>query len=161
MRVITFLLLWSVALLAENGFESIRYQPDLNHSTAETIEYDLGDETIINSVAYQQSELIAKKMDNELYYVLLLGALSMLTLVISLSFLKHRRHSTADIVHLIGLVLIIYGTIILVLIVETQEQLTAAIGIMGAIAGYLFRSVQDIAVSEEKEVTIEKGGKNG
>ncbi len=37
----------------------------------------------------------------------------------------------------------LFGTIILVLIVDTNEQLTAAIGILGAVAGYLFRSAQE------------------
>jgi len=40
------------------------------------------------------------------------------------------------------LIIIVYGTIILVLVAEAEQQLTAAIGILGAIAGYLFGTIQ-------------------
>jgi hypothetical protein len=35
-------------------------------------------------------------------------------------------------------VLVVYATILVVMIGKTDQQLTAAIGILGAIAGYLF-----------------------
>lgn len=37
-----------------------------------------------------------------------------------------------------GLILVPFSTIILVLVAGSQEQITAAIGALGAIAGYLF-----------------------
>ncbi len=84
-----------------------------------------------------------EKINNEFWYVIVLACLSVVSILIVLYFLKMRTDSTSsDIVHAAGLPLIVFGTIILVLIVDTSEQLTAAIGIMGAIAGYLFRSVQ-------------------
>lgn len=87
------------------------------------------------------------RINNEFWYIVLLSALCVISLTIVLSFLKHKDHSAKDIVNAAGLTLIIFGTIILVLVVSTSEQLTAAIGILGAIAGYLFRSVQG---NEEK-----------
>lgn len=51
---------------------------------------------------------------------------------------KTSQCSGGDIIHASGLVLIIFGTLFLVVIVEVDEQLTASIGILGAIAGYLF-----------------------
>ncbi len=85
-----------------------------------------------------------EKINNEFWYVIVLACLSVVSILIVLYFLKMRTDSTSsDIVHAAGLPLIVFGTIILVLIVDTSEQLTAAIGIMGAIAGYLFRSVQE------------------
>lgn len=83
------------------------------------------------------------RIENEFWYIVLLSGLCISSLTIILSFLKHKDHSAKDIVNAAGLTLIIFGTIILVMVVSTSEQLTAAIGILGAIAGYLFRSVQD------------------
>jgi len=44
----------------------------------------------------------------------------------------------AQIVHLTSLALIVYGSLTLALIPTTNEGLTAPIGILGALAGYLF-----------------------
>ena len=83
------------------------------------------------------------RIQNEFWYIVLLCSLCVVSLTIVLYFLKHKDHSAKDMVNATGLTLIIFGTIILVLVVSTSEQLTAAIGILGAIAGYLFRSAQD------------------
>jgi hypothetical protein len=45
-----------------------------------------------------------------------------------------------DIVHGSGLVLVVFATVLVVTMAETEQQLTAAIGILGAIVGYLFGS---------------------
>lgn len=37
-----------------------------------------------------------------------------------------------------GMVLVIYATVMVVIIAKAEQQLTAAIGILGAIVGYLF-----------------------
>lgn len=39
-----------------------------------------------------------------------------------------------------GMVLVIYATVMVVIIAKAEQQLTAAIGILGAIVGYLFGS---------------------
>ncbi|MBK8890736.1 MAG: hypothetical protein IPN75_10250, partial [Dechloromonas sp.] len=44
-----------------------------------------------------------------------------------------------------GLICIVFGTILLVLMAETETQLTASVGIIGAVAGYLFRSMHSDA----------------
>ncbi len=46
--------------------------------------------------------------------------------------------SPTDIVHGSGLVLVVFATVLVVAMAETDQQLTAAIGILGAITGYLF-----------------------
>ena len=58
-----------------------------------------------------------------------------------LHFVRKTSHNADDIVHASGLVLLIFGTIILVVTVDVDQQLTAAMGILGAIAGYLFGSL--------------------
>ncbi|MDH5179157.1 MAG: hypothetical protein OEZ39_19185 [Gammaproteobacteria bacterium] len=90
--------------------------------------------------AQTNKELLIK---HEFWYILLLSVLCIATLLIVLTFLRERSPTAKDVVNAAGLTLIIFGTIILVMVVSTHEQLTAAIGILGAIAGYLFRSVQD------------------
>ncbi len=91
----------------------------------------------------QPVSLSSEKVKNEFWYVMSLGLLIPLSLLVVLSFLRRGEHTAADIVSASGLTLIIFGTIILVLVVNTSEQLTAAIGVLAAIAGYLFRSAQD------------------
>lgn len=95
------------------------------------------------------------RINNEFWYIILLSLLCIISLTIVLNFLKSRDPSAKDIVNATGLTLIIFGTIILVLVVSTSEQLTAAIGILGAIAGYLFRSVQ----SDREEKQLPGGNK--
>lgn len=103
-----------------------------------------------DTTAVEASPDIQKlRINNEFWYIILLGLLCIVSLVIVLSFLKYRDHTAKDIVNAAGLTLIIFGTIILVLVVSTSEQLTAAIGILGAIAGYLFRSVQNYGEAEK------------
>jgi hypothetical protein len=79
------------------------------------------------------------RIQRELYPVIILSVTQAILLIIILFFLtRHGRHSGSDIVMIGGLAFIIFGTIFLVLVVKTDEQLTAAIGILGTAAGYLF-----------------------
>ncbi|MHC3994127.1 hypothetical protein ACXWTF_04815 [Thiomicrolovo sp. ZZH C-3] len=140
MRRIFFALLLLVGLanhaLCEDSFPSYSPQP---------VEQSLPNQSAMNDNEYlkTQADLIILKMENERYYVLALSLLSVVMFTVSFMFLRHKEYDTSDIIHLAGLNIIIFGTIILVLVVETNEQLTAAIGVLGAIAGYLFRSLQE------------------
>lgn len=105
-------------------------------------------ENIVNEITAPKisngDELVKHRIENEFWYVLILAAMAMISMLLVLWFLKQKDETTPkDIVNAAGLILIVFGTIILVLIVDTTEQLTAAIGILGAIAGYLFRSAQE------------------
>ncbi|MGD8563035.1 MAG: hypothetical protein PVG03_10875 [Desulfarculaceae bacterium] len=51
----------------------------------------------------------------------------------------------------IGLVLVVFGIILLMLIVENERQLTAAIGVFGTIVGYLFGSASKRASRQRAE----------
>ncbi len=99
-------------------------------------------EAITTSTEKESETILIERMSNERWYVITLCVLSIISQVIILSFLKLKDHSARELVSASGLSLIIFGTIILVMVVNTTEQLTAAIGILGAIAGYLFRSAQ-------------------
>ena len=75
-------------------------------------------------------------------YVIILSSLSILSLVIVLLFVYKTTHTARYIVNASALIVIIFGTILLVILVDTDEQLTGGIGILGAIAGYLFGTMQ-------------------
>lgn len=88
-------------------------------------------------IAFMREQVISER-----WYIFALCMLSLISLITVLLFLKGTPHSARDIVNASGLNLIIFGTIILVMIVDTSEQLTAAIGVLAAIAGYLFGTMQ-------------------
>ena len=108
-------------------------------------EFDYLIQDIANGqVDTEQPKYTLERIENEFWYVVILASLSVVSLLIVLHYLKLRPDSSPkDFVSATGLSLIVFGTIILVLIVDTSEQLTAAIGILGAIAGYLFRTAQE------------------
>lgn len=80
---------------------------------------------------------------NRLYAIVILSTLALLSLFIVLRFLTAKPHySASHIVNATGLIFIIFGTILIVLMAQTDQHLTASVGILGAVAGYLFRSMQ-------------------
>ena len=52
-------------------------------------------------------------------------------------------HTARDVISVTGLVLIVFAIIAVVLLVETQQIISTAIGVLGTIAGYLFGTVQE------------------
>lgn len=103
---------------------------------------DIGFEVFPQALTPNQNQLTQQRITNEFYYIILLSAVALISLFVVLNFLKSHGQCPRDIVNAAGLILIIFGTIILVLVVDTTEQLTAAIGVLGAIAGYLFGTIQ-------------------
>lgn len=90
---------------------------------------------------------------NKLYDV---GILSLVTLS-SLLFVvyvitRKERYSSEAIVNVTGLIFIVYGTIVLTLMVDTDQQLTAAMGILGAVAGYLFGTSRRAGEREQRGI---------
>ncbi|MGC4095957.1 MAG: hypothetical protein QM706_02485 [Nitrospira sp.] len=49
-----------------------------------------------------------------------------------------------------GLVLVVFATVLIVILVKRDEQLTAATGILGAIAGYLFGKASNTSGSDPR-----------
>lgn len=138
MRTLFLILLFSVFQSAF-AIDAIK-APEDNIQAIEAPSHENGD---LTSSELESSEIKMLRINNEFWSVLFLCILCVVILIVVLSFLKMGKHTAKDIVNVTGLTLIIFGTIILVLVVNTSEQLTAAIGILGAIAGYLFRSVQE------------------
>jgi len=81
-------------------------------------------------------------INNNRNYVLITAGLFAFTLIIITFLMRTTPHGAKDIVTIIGLVSVIFGSILLVLVVDTTETLTAPMGILGAIAGYLFGTAQ-------------------
>jgi hypothetical protein len=73
------------------------------------------------------------------------------SLVLVLTFLcRNTSCTTAALVNGSGLVLVIYATILVVVIARAEQQLTAAIGVLGAIIGYLFGTATRGAAADKQ-----------
>ena len=85
-------------------------------------------------------EYYSRRQRNTLYFALILAATALLAHLLVLQSLRRDGSSKTPtaIVSATGLIYIIFGTILLVVIATTDQQLTASMGILGAVAGYLF-----------------------
>jgi len=95
-----------------------------------------------------QANVITNQANNQLWTTILLATVWLITFVMLLQFM--RSQGCKDYVNVIGLNLIIFATVFMVLVVETDQQLTAGAGILGAIAGYLFRAMQSEQQAQTK-----------
>jgi drug/metabolite transporter superfamily protein YnfA len=82
-----------------------------------------------------------QQQKDKLWFAVVLGTIAVAAHLIVLVFLY--KQAPGHIVGATGLVYIVFGTILLVVIANTEAQLTAAIGVLGAIAGYLFGRLQE------------------
>ncbi|MFH2129588.1 MAG: hypothetical protein ABIK68_04380 [bacterium] len=81
--------------------------------------------------------------NNKLFLIFAVMGVTPVFLLIILYFISRSGVYTAEnIVNGSGLVLVIQATLLIVIAAPTTEQLTAAIGVIGAIAGYLFGSAK-------------------
>ncbi len=63
-------------------------------------------------------------------------------LVTVLRYLTKLHHTAAQIINVGEVIFIIFGVILIVLLADNETHLTASMGILGAIAGYLFGKYQ-------------------
>jgi len=99
-------------------------------------------------------EFRMREEDDKLYEIAILSTLALVSLFIVLRFITRKpgaNYSATDIVNATGLIFIIFGTILLVIMADTEQQLTAAIGILGAVAGYIFGAIKHKAGSTPDE----------
>jgi hypothetical protein len=107
------------------------------------------DETARQALEYRltQEEYIFKE-------VVILAIMAAVSLLIVLTFMKiNGACKPRDMVITAGLILIIFSTVILVLVADTQEQISAAIGVLGAIAGYLFGTASSRLADSKEHAT--------
>ncbi len=87
----------------------------------------------------------------KLYECIVIASLAVVSLFIVLRYITNSKsYTAAHIVNASGLIVIVFGALLLPLFAETDQQLTATVGILGAIAGYLFGSMRK---GEKGEVT--------
>jgi hypothetical protein len=101
-----------------------------------------GELSVVKNADNLSADLNMTRERNRLISIILLLTGLIVSLYFVLHFIRKTGCGADDIVHAAGLVLIIFGTIIIVLMIDAESQLTAAIGVMGAIAGYLFGSLR-------------------
>lgn len=158
-HVILFSICGLFLLLPTNIFGETKAAKDLMSEefvSPETVKVEKvpseGLERLKEQIVRLKKELLAQRSKYSFYSVMALCFLSFITVSLTLVFLSRPQHSASagDIVNAIGLIIIVYGTIILVLVAEAEQQLTAAIGILGAIAGYLFGTIQSRVTPPKK-----------
>ncbi len=133
------LLLLLVTLLMFLGTDVYAENNDM--STVES-QFDFQKVATMETSATANTERL-ELMKNNLKYVLIIAGLYAFSLIIITVLMKMTpSHQAKDIVTAVGLVSVIFSSLILVLVVDTSDALTAPMGILGAIAGYLFGSAQ-------------------
>ena len=79
---------------------------------------------------------------NKVILLVTIAGTAVFFLLLTLYFIyRVKNYTPSDIVHGTGLVLVIQAILFVVVFSPTSEQLTASIGALGAIAGYLFGKV--------------------
>lgn len=99
-------------------------------------------------------EFRMSQQKDKLHFAILLAVTALIAHIVVLWFLpRSDKRSThfvgTSVVSATGLIYIVFGTIILVVIATTEAQLTAAMGILGAVAGYLFGRMRRDEGAEE------------
>jgi len=102
-------------------------------------------ETVTDYSRYRMAE-----ESNRLILALSIMAAGVFSLLIVLAYLKSIGAAADLVVTGSGLVLVVFATVLIVILVKRDEQLTAATGILGAIAGYLFGKSAKNSDSEQK-----------
>lgn len=121
--------------------EEFKYPPGGERSRIITDPSDYS--TILAEADRLKAEILKIREQHRFYTVYFFIAAAIASLVIVLTCIKKiPDHNAEDIVNATGLILIIFGTIIVVMIADADQQLTAAVGILGAIAGYLFGTIR-------------------
>jgi hypothetical protein len=87
---------------------------------------------------YTDSEFLRDQLLLQAGVVVLLCVVTLATLTLLLIYLFRTNAAPAQMVNGAGLTLIIFGTVFLAYTVNDKDQLIASVGILGAIAGYLF-----------------------
>lgn len=113
----------------------------------------VGDENNANQLIY---DFRAKQEDIRLYEVILLAAMSLCALAIVLKYMKDSKTCQArDMLNGTGLVLVIFSTVLVIIIADVEIQLTAAMGVLGGIAGYLFGTLRSSQPADNSKKTTQ------
>lgn len=120
-------------------------------------EKQAGPDEIVDRLSLQLKE---KQEDIRLYEVILLTIMSLCALMIVLKCMKDSQVCNArDMINGTGLVLVIFSTVMVIIIADAEIQLTAAMGVLGGIAGYLFGTIKTSQEVANKEKIPPEGSK--
>ena len=132
--ILTNLLFFSITAYASDS-QSILDDVDTEKTVMQNVQDD-GDS--ISKSEYRRIQEV-----HRFYLIAAMIAVTPVFLLILLFFIrKSKDYNEHAILHSSGLVLVIQATVIVVIASPTTEQLTAAIGVLAAIAGYLFGSAK-------------------
>lgn len=123
------------SMAAENTVSEFDYKAKTQNAEVQTEEAPRAVDTVY-------AEL---KISLERYRLLEIIAISVaviLLLAVVLNFLTKGHHSAAQIISAGEVIFIIFGVILIVLLADQEAHLTASMGILGAVAGYLFGKYQ-------------------
>jgi len=95
-----------------------------------------------NAPTPEQNFRMLQEQDKHMEIFALIGSMIVALLLMLVAVRLSGRKAYTSVVSGGGLVLIIFGTLFIAVYASTPDQLTAPIGILGAIAGYLFGSAQ-------------------
>ncbi len=118
---------------ATPNLSDLEKQAAIEAAQVEKVEVAAPDETIADYSRYRMEE-----ESNRLILALAVMGTGLFALFLVLSYLKSIGAAQEAVVTGSGLVLVVFATVLIVILVKRDEQLTAATGILGAIAGYLF-----------------------
>lgn len=99
----------------------------------------------------RKKRLSSEMMITNGLFGVLTAAMYLAALIIATNLFRRMECRPKDLITVIGLVSVVFGTILLTLAVDTTDQLTAPMGILGAIAGYLFGAAQKKVAKDEAE----------
>lgn len=128
--------------------DALKFSPD------SSVENNAQEESLNDQKTILGHEMNVKLIEHKFKLFVVIAVVSVMTLLLLLGYfwLSNQQHRAEDIVHSAALTTIVYGTIGLSVVVDDSRQLTAAIGVLGAIAGYLFGKIsQREPISPEKE----------
>jgi hypothetical protein len=143
MKNALFVVTCSILLLGANSLwsqEDPAKAYSFENAVAQTQQRQAEDVTGIAKTADQLAVDVRKHDKNTTFYeIVVISLVALISLIVVLRFIvRTPNHSASDIVHATGLIFIVYGTVFLSMTATTDQQLTAPIGILGAVAGYLF-----------------------
>ncbi len=156
MRRVTFMLLLSLwtflvagmSLAAENITTEFDYKTKTQNTQVQTEEPPAATADKV----YMELKLALERY--RLLEIIAISAAAIILLSVVLKYLTKGHHSAAQIINAGEVVFIIFGVILIVLLADQEAHLTASMGILGAIAGYLFGKYQKL----EQPATAQDSG---
>jgi len=139
MRIVGFLMICSMLLLSAGSVVGDDSALDLNSALKGNQSVQADD--IVSNADKLTHEFKVLQENNKFNECIVLTIGVILSLVIVLYFVTRARHTTMQIVHASGLVLIVFGTIYVIILSDSDAHITGTMGVLGATAGYLFGSM--------------------